>query len=203
MEQETDKPKKKRPFITIPELIIAVIVVLFVGVSFERIDLDPPVNARSVLEAEIRHFNDEIKVLPISQVASMIENKESKPTILFIYASWCSYCKKIMSYFVQFQNRGKLENFNLLFISLDENKDKLSKYILQYNYDKLFKPYMLEENGAMGLENMMLSKGASYGGVIPFTVIFDSKGRIISLMRGVVAKHHMSSEIDEAASLLQ
>ncbi len=195
--------QKKRPFITVTEALISSAVLFLTAVAFEKIDLTPQVPLRSVLEAEVSQFAEQIVDLPISQIARKIETSDGKPTLMVIYASWCAYCKLLLPKIAALKNEGDLNNIHLLFISLDEDKRKLSTYILQRNYDRIYDPYMLENNSVKGLDNFMITKGSSYNGSIPYTVIFDSKGKLVSTLHGTVDKPSLREFIEDAVANLQ
>lgn len=197
MENEQNNLEKKRPFVTIPEAIIAFAVILLTVVAFGNVDLTPLPPARSVLDQEVKSFISEIKSIPASQIAADIETN-GKPTMMLFYASWCGYCKKLMVNIAALKNAGKIANINLLFLSIDTDKEKLATYLLQYNYDRIFLPYIIEPEEEIILKDIIKGKGGVYRRIIPYSLIFDSKGKIISEIRGTMNKEQLLERLNKA-----
>lgn len=199
------KDNKKRPFISIKDIIIGGIVVLFTAIAFGKpvpfFDASLYAPTRDVSNQEITSFAEhDIIDLPVSKIVAKIEEKDGKPTFMVIYSSWCGYCKILMPHIINLKKEGKLENINLIFISIDKDKMKLAEYLLSHDYDKFFTPYIVEKNVPDALENMITSKGHYYDGVVPYTVIFNDEGKIISAIRGRMNKKHFLEKVVETTA---
>lgn len=178
---------KKRPFITVKEAIIAVIVILMFAIAFEKpvsiTGYAPPVPVRDVSEEEIVRFIKEIPEITVSDLAENIHSSD-RQTMMVIYTSWCVYCKKLLRNISSLEKENKLEAVNLLILSTDEKKEALAKYILEHDYNKVFVPYILENGKKSELEDFLMSKGSFHSGSIPQTIFFSDRGSLISEARG-------------------
>jgi len=103
---------------------------------------------------------------------------DGKVRLVNFWASWCPPCVREIPAFIELQEKyaGKDKNFTLIGIALDE-KQAVIDFVdpMGINY-----PIMIAEQ-----EGIALTK--AYGnrlGVLPFTVLVDSKGKMIkSFMR--------------------
>lgn len=114
-------------------LFLTVILMWFsVGVA------DVPVDAKSK-NISAGKYNDQsifqilqvAKILPL-KLSQTIENQISKSTddhAIIFFASWCGVCREEMTAFQQKVKSGKCSRIS--FISVDENKAELEKYLLK------------------------------------------------------------------------
>lgn len=192
---------KKRPFITVKEAIIASAVLLFTAIAFEKVDVEPEIPLKNVLEAEVTSFNQQVKNILIAEIASKVESPDGKATMLVVYASWCGYCKVLIPEILEMKSAGKMDTINLLFVSIDKKKEKLSRYILERGYDTVFEPYILPEESLEGFDSMLMGKGIRYRGVVPYSVIFDGKGRVITEISGMLRKGQLEAIIEKVSAM--
>lgn len=195
-----EAPEKKKPFITVKEAIISVLVILFTAVAFEKpfpiIGLHM-IPMRNVSESEVQQFTEQIE--PISAERIEKELKESgKPTLIFVYASWCPFCKKLMINITSLKNEGKINEINFLPISIDRQITPLSRYILQGGYEKLFTPYIMDGGAENYLRNIVVNMGGNYSGAIPYSIIFDKDGNAIDNFYGTMDQTALLAKLENA-----
>lgn len=192
--------KEKKPFITVKEAIVSVLVLLLFAIAFEKpfpiigIHMVP---ARNVSENEVHQFALQIEEVPVAKIEEKL-NLRGKPTLIFMYASWCVYCKKLMANIISLQNEGKINDINFLPISVDRKKTELSRYLLKYNYDKLFTPYIIDERNENELKKIIVNKGGNYTPSIPYSIIFDTNGNVIEEINGVIGKISLLEKLNAA-----
>lgn len=194
------KDKTKRPFISAKDIIIGGIVVIFTALVFGKpvpfLNANLYAPTRSVLKQEVTDFVEHgIRTIPVSEIIAKTELKDGKKTLMVIYTSWCGYCKTLIPNIFSLKKEGKLENTNLVFISIDKDKFELAKYLLEHDYDKFFTPYIVEKDAPDALENLILSKGHYYDGGIPYTIIFNDEGKILSTTRGTMDKEQLFKKL--------
>ncbi len=201
MEKDPENRPKKRPFITVKESIVAVLVIILVSVAFEEPFSITEINTtplKNVSEQETLGFTKQIVVISASQIVKNIETTDNKPTLMVMYASWCGYCRKLLPNIVALKNEGKIDGVNLLLLSVDKDVMKFSTYFLQRNYDKVFTPYVIEAEEERALKNIIIGKGGFYSKSIPYSVIFDSKGNLIEEIHGAISKKILLRKLDYA-----
>ncbi len=194
--------KKKRPFFTIKDIIIGGIVVIFTAIAFGKpipfLNMPAHPQARNVLQAEVTDLvNNGLIETTAQQISDKIDKKDGKPSLMLIYASWCSYCKFLIPDILSLRHEGKLDNINVFFLSIDKDKSELANYLLKYNYDKEFTPYIIKNGGQDELEIMMINKNRYYNGV-PYTIIFNDDGKIISTIAGSTSKNWLRTKLQQA-----
>lgn len=198
-----EKEPTKRAFITVKESIVAVLVIILVSVAFEEPFSITEINTtplKNVSEQETLEFTKQIKIISASQIVKNIETTDAKPTLMVMYASWCGYCKKLLPNIAKLKNEGKISGVNLLLLSIDKDIIKFSTYFLQRNYDKVFTPYIMDDDEEGKLKSIIVSKGGSYSTSIPYSVIFDSKGILIEEIHGAVSKKRLLEKLNNAVS---
>lgn len=199
----SNKQKQKRPFITVKEAIVSLAVILFTALAFEKFDLEPPPPTRSVLQQEAEIFALQIPTITASQIAKIVTPADGKPTLVVFYASWCRYCKKLFPQIISLQKNGKNNDMHFLFLSVDKNRNDLANYILKHDYNQIFTPYIIEENEHEKIAELFSQKGRVYNSGIPYTVIFDGKGNIISAAHGAISKDELLDLINGDKSNLK
>ncbi len=97
----------------------------------------------------------------------------STPKYIAIYysAHWCPPCRAFTPKLVNFYNKNKGENFELIFVSSDENQSTMNKYITGDKMPWLVLPYNKVKTSPMW------TKFAGRG--IPCLVVINSKGKVL------------------------
>lgn len=196
------KQGEKKPLVTLKDVVLGGLVVIFFAFAFEKPEflfertLHTP--TRNISLVEVKHFaSDGLVAISADEIKAQLEKKDGKATLMLIYASWCSYCKKLIPDILSLKKEGKIDNFLLLFLSVDRDREELAKYLLQHDYDKLLTPYILEKDGNYALENMIMKKGHLYSGGLPYTVIFDDDGNVSSAIRGLISKGALLGRLEQ------
>ncbi|MEK6746499.1 MAG: thioredoxin fold domain-containing protein [Pseudomonadota bacterium] len=194
-----ENKKANKPFITVKEAIVSALVIALVAIAFEKpfpIEGIHTIPLRKVSENEVHQFATQIEQISAEKIKEKLGN--GKPTFLFMYASWCSYCKKLMTNITSLKNEGKINEINFLPISVDKQKTKLSHYLLQRDYNKLFTPYIIDNNTEKELENIVAEKGGNYSPSIPYSIIFDANGNAVEEINGTIDKEILLEKLNYA-----
>ncbi len=195
-----EPPKEKKPFITVKEAIISVLVIVLFAVAFEKpfpilsVRLITP---RSVTEAEVQQYAEQIELIPTEKIEKSLK-ESGNPTLVIIYTSWCPYCKKLMNNVASLRNEGKIKGINLLPLSVDKQKTPLSRYVLERGYDQFFTPYMMDSNTVKEFGNTIIAKGGYFDTAIPYSIIFDRNGNLVESIRGSMDKDLLLSKLENA-----
>lgn len=187
-----ENKKNNRKFITTKEAVISAIVLLVI-LAINRApnqmkDIPESYRTRDVSETEVDLYLGQIKEITASSIANKINAPDNKPTLMVFYTSWCPYCKILMPNIIDLKSNGKLDDMNLIFLSVDKDKNKLSTYILQHNYDKHFTPYIILPDEEQKLKNIIVNKGAHYTRAIPYSLFFDKRGNLVEENVGMMDK---------------
>ena len=129
------------------------------------------------------------KVYP-KKVASLLSSGEGKPVMVVFYASWCSYCGRLLPRILSLMADHQLDNVRPIFLSMDSQPRVFSKYLVKTQYYKAFEPLMLQEVFYNNLPEIMASTGSTFNGAIPYVGFFNSKGKMVAEISGLVDKQN-------------
>ena len=109
---------------------------------------------------------------------------QGKPTVVNLWATWCPPCRHEMPVLQQAQ--AKHPEFNFVFINQGEVAQKVSGYL---------------DGQRLGLRNVLLDAkleaGASLGyRMLPSTLFFDAKGRLVSTRIGALSPATLAQQLD-------
>ncbi len=105
-----------------------------------------------------------IQTINLAEIKSYVAADE--PRVVFLYASWCPYCKKQMAGFEHFKKEYPLEN--MIAISTDSKLENLVKYITTNPSSRT--PYIYE--GGPEIVEYLEEQGGSFSGGIPYFAVF-------------------------------
>lgn len=108
----------------------------------------------------------------------------NKVTLVDFWASWCGPCKESLPDYVALAHKYKNKNFQLIAISLDDNRTDALSFLKKIKIDL---PAYLEPKPSLQSELKLE--------VVPISFVVSSKGHIIKKFRGY-KKHHLK-EIEE------
>ncbi len=115
-----------------------------------------------------------------------IKQWQGKPLVVNYWATWCGPCRQEMPELVELQKKyqGKVQ---FIGIAVDDVAP-VSVFIKQY---KVQFPTLIGGNKAM---EMMRSEGNLQGG-LPFTVIYDAKGKKVVTELGRLSKSKLDQQL--------
>lgn len=149
-------------------------------------------------EAEIAAFTREIAPIQASEVRALLQEGDGSPRLVFVYASWCGYCKQFMPVLAEAIRGGRLAGFQLLFLSSDRNFHALSELLVAGGYRGLFTPYVVKQSSVNTLQKALAGFGMHYEEVIPYFALLDSEGKLLHQVTGVIGKEEFLTLVEEA-----
>ena len=87
---------------------------------------------------EIAQAARAIVSVPAGDVPALLRDAKSKPTLAFVYAAWCGYCRQMMPDMVGLLREGKFGHMNVRFLSVDTDFKALARYLVKNGYYSLF-----------------------------------------------------------------
>lgn len=154
----------------------------FCKLSFcQDINYDDFIKSELITEGKT---SPKIELLSITGEKINLDNLRGKHVLLNFWATWCKPCIEKMPYFNDLYLKHKSDNFELVYISVDESKDKWEKFVLEkklkginlFSNGKSTKPISffitsekLDENGRV----------AATISEIPVYVLVDPEGKIL------------------------
>ncbi len=138
----------------------------------------------------------DLQPITAPQLAKKIDHPDGKPSFVYIYASWCPYCRKLMP-FITKTNATRLTNFNVFMISVDKEPKKLAQYLVARGYVDMFTPYLFLKKDSESLKQVLDARGVGFDGAIPFLAIFDKAGKFRGASTGMGNWEALDAEIKE------
>lgn len=139
-------------------------------------------NGQPVSAANLPH---NVRAAYAEDIRKAIRSSESKPSLLFIYASWCPYCKRYIDVVNDVVQEKAVANITA--ISIDEDPGALSAFLNE-------RPQMMFETAIYtGYESpkaIVKEFGGHFSGGIPYTAILKN-GQIHGQIPGYVSKEKL------------
>ncbi|TDS58208.1 TlpA family protein disulfide reductase [Myroides indicus] len=138
-------------------------------------------------DSETVHFKTNIEELTAEEFLKW-KQKINKPTIVNFWASWCKPCIEEIPALKKYAEQN---NMDLVFISADRNNEKQKKILTkQMQRLKVASSFLIKESSGTDLmnkdavKNFTKKTGLQFEGGIPFFVILNEKGEIVSEFLG-------------------
>ena len=163
----------------------------------------PYINVDDPQLAQIQHLDRNIVSIKAADLPGIVHSPSGKPVMLVMYASWCGYCKRVMPVVVEMVQDHKLDMFESVFVSIDDQPRLLSTYLVHKGYDGAFIPYRVDRNMVNGSFGSFTSAtGSHYQGAIPYIGFFGRDGKLISDASGYVSKQNVLDIVEKIQHLL-
>ena len=139
-----------------------------------------------------------VKPLGLSELKGKLKGA-SKPSIVFLYASWCGYCVQQHQIMQDFLN-GESGDVNLYAISVDRDEEKLKAFLSNKPQPLYFTPYHLPPIDYKGYQLFFSRYGGSFSGGIPYMGIFNTKGEMVLELPGLSSQATLEEAVAAAAA---
>lgn len=115
----------------------------------------------------------------LSGVEHSLREWRGRVLLLNFWASWCAPCQAEIRHLVRFQKRYAKQGLQVIGLGLDEShKLRNVTRSLEINYPVLV--------AAEKQSRKILQAWGDKSGLIPYNVIFDRSGRMVSIQRGIL-----------------
>jgi len=141
---------------------------------------------------EVRYVEQHIVTVDPQDLSRMIKSDTGKPVMLVAYASWCYFCRQVMPVVTKMIRNHELDDVTPVFISLDDQPRKLSRYLVHNEYNTLFASYVVGYGLSREISGAMQPSGSSFTGIIPYVGFFDKNGKLRAESTGIVNERQLS-----------
>lgn len=154
-------------------------------------------SGRPVTQDELDTFSVQARMVDEKAVMQSV-TASGKPGVLMMYASWCKYCNMLMPGIRELWQEGAFADTNLVFLSIDHELSKLSKYLLSKGYDDMTgAPIILNVSAAPLLKSVLEARGARIAQGVPYLVFIDRQGRVVDEISGFVSRGTVRESLDK------
>lgn len=148
---------------------------------------------------EVRTYADtKLVELNAEKLRAIIQQNSGKPTLLFIYASWCPYCKKQFPIVQAIQARYPAEKLGVAFISIDGDPYELSAFLMETYSEAPFTPYHVSDANRPEVDEVLAQYGFAPEGAVPHLMILDGQGKAAGEFKGLTSVAILRKPILEA-----
>lgn len=168
---------------------IAALLVLgiFTGSSLPSLNSGTPETQKYIAEHVVTMDGDKLRTAV----------KQNGPTLLFVYASWCPYCKKQIGEFAQLQRQRGGEPLQIIYASLDSDIHALATFMMQQHPNADFTPYHVQNGYSFG--NALKEYGFTPDGGVPHLMLFGKDGKPITEFKGLQRASAIQAAFDKAS----
>ena len=105
-----------------------------------------------------------------------------RATILYVYTSWCPFCKMQRATMERLaQNQGP-NGLQLIGLSFDKHAEEMEEHLSRLP-KSAFTTFWIDNK--LAVANGLRSKGANFDGGIPYIALLDTKGNLLEQYHGV------------------
>lgn len=139
-------------------------------------------------------FNGRIETV---RVDSLLERTRtgSKATLVFLYASWCSSCRKTFPIVNQVALNYREQGLEVVGLSLDEDESNLLRYLQRSR--PVFTALRAEPPPPGSLKTAVSAFGGTYPESIPYLALLDDKGQLVAQSPGNLNRSALAAHIEE------
>ncbi len=135
-----------------------------------------------------------------SDLNTIMEDMGDKPTLIFLYASWCPFCHKMFPTISNITQTMQ-NKIRIIPISIDEKPEAFIHYLAQHAPTPTFTPYVFADSGErLKARDLLTKKGLQFTGSIPYMAVFR-KGKSLAQIVGVLDNESLLKLINDAGTL--
>ncbi|GEM_PF-2782501 len=171
-----------QPFPT-SKFFAAAVIVVFLLYGIEWLTEKPVATQRApaVYSEDAKAHAQTLTTLNMQQLDAVLG--KGGPSMLYVFASWCPYCRQQTPILEGFLSE-RSPDMTVLAISIDQDAVALADYLLGQP-TLSFHPQLLGDQ-AVALRDRLAKAGAQYTGSIPYTAFFNSDGKMVAQVTGLV-----------------
>lgn len=109
---------------------------------------------------------------------------KGKPLLMFVYASWCPWCKKQFPMIKALQLRFG-DDLHVAYVSIDDDAYALSRFLLEKQPTQEFTPYHVAQEQQSDFYGALADYGFTHSGSIPYVILLDKNGERAAEFRGL------------------
>ena len=115
-----------------------------------------------------------VYTLPPKMIAEYIDKTEGQKRVLYIYTSWCGYCRKKMPHIMDIERAKK---GSVIAVSVDENYADYARYAKKLSNSPF--PLILNKGGEGHLKKKLSAYNIKPWNSYPTLIFLDEKGNAV------------------------
>lgn len=114
----------------------------------------------------------------------LVAANKGKPMLMFVYASWCPWCKKQFPMIKALQMRFG-DDVHFAYVSIDDDSYALSRFLMKEYPKPEFTPYHVSEASRSDFYGALAAHGFTHSGSIPYLILTTKDGGRAAEFRGL------------------
>lgn len=137
------------------------------------------------ISAEVKTYAEQ-KLVPMdgAHFRDLAAATKGKPMLMFVYASWCPWCKKQFPMVKALQQRFG-DDIHIAYVSIDDDAYALSRFLMKEYPKPEFTPYHVSEESRSDFYGTLADHGFTHSGSIPYLILTDKNGGRAAEFRGL------------------
>lgn len=119
-----------------------------------------------------RAYDAAPETLSPDALGALLDSSRGKPTLAFLYTSWCPACRKALPDLNRVAEQYGPQGLNVVGVSVDDHVAPLRNYL--EGLGPRFRPLHVPSNEVV---DELARRGIKYRGAIPYIAILDAKGK--------------------------
>lgn len=161
---------------------------------------NPPISDLKIPVSENHTYNlDNSSTITPADIINEIDNNKNKPTLIYLYTTWCSVCKAQFPIVNELARKFQNTDLKIVAVAIDRNinNQAMANYLSVYG-NIYFKPhYLLYQDG---LEDLLKTKGIKFNKIIPLTVLINRNGAVAVSFTGQKGENYLTRKIMKSLS---
>jgi thiol-disulfide isomerase/thioredoxin len=123
-----------------------------------------------------------VDTVTTAKVHQFIEERNGKVTLVNVWATWCTPCKKEIPSLLKLRNKYITRGFDLIFVSADDielARTAVPRTLRQFGVD--FQTYIKHDSTD---EAFIMGMSPDWNGALPTSFLYDKEGKLVDMMIG-------------------
>ena len=120
------------------------------------------------------------EVIDAKDMNSVISAGDSKVRVVFVFTSWCKYCKIGYLKLKEIASQYSTADLKVIPMSLDEKPSQFENFVRDYNKETIIpKVYRVNYSNSRELVKELANAKIEYQGSIPHVTVFNKEGKAL------------------------
>lgn len=168
---------------TLRNLVLAVVGMLALFMAFGGLAWLP--SGIGVSKEVKAYAQQQLVTMDGAEFRQLLASAQGRPTLVFVYASWCPWCKKQFPMIDALRKRFDDSRLQMAYVSIDDDAYELSRFLMERFPGKPFTPYHASPDVKADFYGTLADKGFTHSGSVPYLVLTDKDGKAQAEFRGL------------------
>lgn len=140
---------------------------------------------------EVQAYMADITPIRPRDIEKKLHVADGRGSMLVVYATWCSYCRKLLPGAVSLLKDEEMKGVQPLFLALDDDAADVAGYTVNQGYAGMYTPYIIQQGTSNELIGALSVTDSNFKGHIPYVGFFGPDGKLVAETYGMVDKERL------------